>query len=240
MTYTLNNNFKVFLKNKKGKELKPWLEDHKDDLKNHRIFYILRANLEKGDVFKIGISEKGDTSAYGRLNDYYNHMGKSTSDNKCMGVMLHLVVGNLFDPSVGNNKVRDVETKMIAELKKRGATERGRERFRMSIENIFKVLEDLKLLKGDEEIGNLKRSERILQLNQASKDTIKAIIGHKKGRNGKITFEVEFYDYIHYDKNEKAEDKPRTQPNRNLTYEQLVQMRDGKLKANDYIKKHGI
>ena len=240
MTYTLNNNFKVFLKNKKGKELKPWLEDHKDDLKNHRIFYILRANLEKGDVFKIGISEKGDTSAYGRLNDYYNHMGKSTSDNKCMGVKLHLVVGNLFDPSVGNNKVRDVETKMIAELKKRGATERGRERFRMSIENIFKVLEDLKLLKGDEETGNLKRSERILQLNQASKDTIKAIIGHKKGRNGKITFEVEFYDYIHYDKNEKAEDKPRTQPNRNLTYEQLVQMRDGKLKANDYIKKHGI
>ena len=86
MTYTLNNNFKVFLKNKQGTELKTWIEKHKSDLSNHRIFYILRANLEKGDVFKIGISERGDTSAYGRLNDYYNHMGKSTSDYKCMGV----------------------------------------------------------------------------------------------------------------------------------------------------------
>ncbi len=240
MSYKLNNNFKVFLKSKEGAELKTWIEKHKNDLSNHRIFYILRANLEKGDVFKIGISERGDTSAYGRLNDYYNHMGKSNSDNPCMGVKLHLVVGNLFDPSVGNNKVRNVETKLIAELKKRGATERGRERFRISIDKIFEVLDELKLLEGDEETGNLKRSERILGKNQASKDTIKAIIGHKKGKNGKITFEVEFYDYIHYDKNEKAEDKSRKQSNRNLTYEQLVSKRDGKRIANEYIKNHNL
>ena len=108
----------------------------------------------------------------------------------------------------------------------------------MSIENIFKVLEDLKLLKGDEETGNLKRSERILEMNQASKDTIKRIVGHDVDRGKKLKFEVEFYDYIHYDKNEKAEDKPRKQPNRKLTYEQLVQLREGKKIANEYIKKH--
>lgn len=235
MTYTLNNNFKVFLPpTKTGKELKPWLEEHKNELKNHRIFYILRANLEKGDVFKIGISERGDTSAYGRLNDYYNHMGKSNSDNKCMGVKLHLVVGNLFDPSVGNNKVRDVETKLIAELKKRGATERGRERFRMSIEKIFEVLDELKLLKGDEETGNLKRSDRILEKNQASKDTVKAILGHKT-LGGMLKFETEFHDYLKYDKNQNA--KPTKQAKQFLTYDQLVSKRDGKLKVDVYIKK---
>lgn len=234
MTYTLNNNFKVFLKSKPGVELKPWLEKHKNELNNHRIFYILRANLEKGDVFKIGISERGDTSAYGRLNDYYNHMGKSNSDNKCMGVKLHLVVGNLFDPSVGNNKVRDVETKLIAELKKRGATERGRERFRMSIEKIFEVLDELKLLKGDEETGNLKRSDRILEKNQASKDTVKAILGHKT-LGGMLKFETEFHDYLKYDKNQNA--KTTKQAKQFLTYDQLVSKRDGKLKVDVYIKK---
>jgi len=116
MSYTLNNNFKVFLKNKKGTELKPWLEEHKDDLKNHRIFYILRAKLERGDVFKIGLSERGDNSAYGRLNDYYHFYGETKKQfpnpNPCMGVRLHLVVGNLFNPSVqtSDSKVRQMET----------------------------------------------------------------------------------------------------------------------------------
>ena len=137
MSYTLNNNLKVFIKSKKGEELKPWLEEHKDELKNHRIFYILRAKLEKGDVFKIGLSERGDTSAYGRLNDYYHFYGKSTNDNKCMGVKLHLVVGNLFNPSVqtSDSKIRRMETKMINSL---GKAERGRERFKISIEQLLK------------------------------------------------------------------------------------------------------
>ena len=107
MTYTLNNNIKVFLKSKQGCELKTWLEKHKSELHKHRIFYILRANLEKGDVFKIGISERGESSAYGRLNDYYNHVGESNSDNKYMGVKLQLVVGNLFNPNIENNKARE-------------------------------------------------------------------------------------------------------------------------------------
>ena len=33
--------------------------------------------MERGDVFKIGLSERGDTSAYGRLNDYYHFYGET-------------------------------------------------------------------------------------------------------------------------------------------------------------------
>ena len=108
----------MFLKSKKGCELKTLLEKHKSELHKHRILYILRANLETRYAFKIGISERGETSAYGRLNDYYNHMGASNSDSKCLGVKLHLVVGNLFNQNIANNKVREIETKMIAHLKK--------------------------------------------------------------------------------------------------------------------------
>ena len=58
---SLTNNFKVLLKNKEGVELKTWLNDKENQkkLQNQRIFYILKANLEKGDVYKIGLSERG-------------------------------------------------------------------------------------------------------------------------------------------------------------------------------------
>ena len=240
MSYTLNNNLKVFLKSKQGVELKPWLEEHKNELKNHRIFYVLRAKMERGDVFKIGLSERGDNSAYGRLNDYYHFYGetkrKFPNPNPCMGVRLHLVVGNLFNPSVQTSdaKVRQIETKMIQSL---GKAERGRERFNISIDKLFKKIEDLGVLKGDEDADATKRSPRVLENNQASKDTVKAIVGHKT-LGGNLTFEVEFYDYLKYDKNQNA--KLAKQAKQYLTYESLVQLREGKRLVDAYIKKHGL
>lgn len=240
MSYTLNNNMKVFLKSKQGVELKPWLEKHKDALKNHRIFYVLRAKLERGDVFKIGLSERGDNSAYGRLNDYYHFYGETKKQfpnpNPCMGVRLHLVVGNLFNPSVqtSDSKVRQMETKMIQSL---GKPERGRERFKISIEKLFKKIEDLGLLKGDESAEATKRSPRILEHNQASKDTVKAILGHKT-LGGVLKFETEFHDYIKYDANQNA--KLTKQAKQYLTYDSLVQLREGKRLADLYIKKNSL
>ena len=50
----MSNNFKQLLPfTRKGVELKDWLEKHKGDLKNQRIFYILKANMENKDIFKI-------------------------------------------------------------------------------------------------------------------------------------------------------------------------------------------
>jgi len=238
MTEVLNNNMKVLLKSKQGTELKTWIEKNKSRLSNHRIFYILKANLEKGDVYKIGISERGDTSAYGRLNDYYNHMGKSTNENKCLGVKLHLVIANLFNPSVGNNKVRAIETKVIAHLKEAGATERGRERFKISIDKLFDTLDELGVLKGDENGDILKRSPRILDKNEASADTVKAILGHSKNRRGGILFEVSFHRYRKYDSDQNS--KVVKQDNREVSYQDLVQLRDGKKLADEYIKKYNL
>ena len=74
----MSNNFKQLLPfNHKGVELKDWLEENSTKLRNQRIFYILKANMENKDVFKIGLSERGGNSAYGRLNDYYHFYGKN-------------------------------------------------------------------------------------------------------------------------------------------------------------------
>jgi len=240
MSYTLNNNLKVFLKSKQGVELKPWLEEHKNDLKNHRIFYILRAKLERGDVFKIGLSERGGetgSAAYGRLNDYYHFYGetkqKFPNPNPCMGVRLHLVVGNLFNPSVQTSdaKVRRMETKLKQTL---GKAERGEERFKISIDKLFKKIEDLGLMKGDESAEATKRSPRILENNQASQDTVKAIVSHKIDNKGYIKFDVAFHDALHYDKNQKATKKKVK--NKWLSYKDLVQLREGKRLADQYIE----
>ena len=240
MSYTLNNNLKVFLKSKQGKELKPWLEEHKDELKNHRIFYILRAKVERGDVFKIGLSERGDNSAYGRLNDYYHFYGetkkKFPNPNPCMGVRLHLVIGNLFNPSVqtSDSKVRQIETKMIQSL---GKAERGRERFKISIDNLFKTIEDLGFLNEDEQAEATKRSSRVLKQNKASKDTVKAIVGRKIDSQGKLKFEVEFYDYLKPDQDKSLKGKLTKQNNKFMSYDELVQLREGKRLVDAYMKR---
>ena len=237
MSHTLNNNLKVFLKTNEGVELKTWLNKNGHELKNHCILYILKANLGKGNVFKIGLSERGANSAYGRLNDYYNTLGASNSSNPCMGVKLYLVVGNVFNPSVqtSDTKVRQMETKMIRHL---GKAERGRERFATSIQSLFKAFEDLNVLKGDESAVASKRSDRILKKNQASQDTVKSIAGHEIDRRGNLTYNVEFFDALVYDKNEKAIIKK--QANKKMTYQQLIEFREGKRLTDIYNKDKNI
>lgn len=236
--YTLNNNMKILIKNKKGVELKTWLDNNRTKLDNQRIFYILKANLEQGDIFKIGISERGENSSYQRLNDYFNHMGKTNKDNKCLGVKLYLLIANTFNPSVENNKVRAIETKMIAHLKGQGATARGRERFKISINKLFETIDELGILKQGDEVSNiLKRSARILESNVASADTLESIIKHSKTKKG-LLFEVSMYKYRKYDKNQNS--KIVKQENRNLNYKDLVELRDGKKLVDEYIKKNNL
>ena len=237
--YTQNNNLVVLLKDKKGVELKDWIEKNKKDLKDMRIFYVLRGNLETGDVYKVGISEKGNTSAYGRLNDYYNMMGETNKDNKCMGVKLHLVLANIFNPSTIKVKVREIETKVIKELSK-NHKDRGRERFGISLDKLFETLEDMKILETDEDSEATRRSTR---LKHASQDTVKAIIDHsQRTRNGDIIFTAQMENAIEYDSNQKAKNggKPVQQPDRFVSYKELVKLREGKHLVDLYIKKHNL
>ena len=153
-----------------------------------------------------------------------------------MGVRLHLVIGNLFNPSVqtSDSKVRQIETKMIQSL---GKAERGRERFKISIDNLFKTIEDLGFLNEDEQAEATKRSSRVLKQNKASKDTVKAIVVRKIDSQGKLKFEVEFYDYLKPDQDKSLKGKLTKQNNKFMSYDELVQLREGKRLVDAYMKR---
>ena len=235
----MSNSFKQLLPfNREGVELKTWLENNKDKLRNQRIFYILKANMEKKDVFKIGLSERGGNSAYGRLNDYYHFYGKTQKNNNCYGVKLHLVLANTWSPDVENSdaRVRRVETKMKAHFKSK--IERGTERFAVSVDDLFNYMMEANLLEEKEIEKTVRRTPRLAEKGQASQDAVKRIITHHlpKTRAGSITYEVEFYDSFKYDKNQKA--TPVKMPNKTLTFDQLVGMRHGKRVADEYNAKY--
>ena len=236
----MSNNFKQLLPfTRKGVELKDWLEKHKDKLKNQRIFYILKANMENKDIFKIGISERGDTSAYGRLNDYYHFYG-TTMRGTCYGVKLHLVLANTFDANVNHSdsRVRYVENKVKAHFKAIEKRERGSERFRVSIDELFNYMIDNNLLKAPEKETVVRQSPRVAESGQRTQDAVKSIVTHilPKTRRGAIKYEVEFYKARVYDRNQNS--KVKQMPNKILTFDQLVGMRDGKQKVDEYNKKH--
>jgi hypothetical protein len=236
----MSNNFKPLLPfTRKGEELKDWIEKHKDDLKNQRIFYILKANMENKDIFKIGISERGDTSAYGRLNDYYHFYG-TTKVGTCYGVKLHLVLANTFNPNVNHSdsRVRYVENKVKAHFKAIEKRERGSERFKVSIDELFNYMIDNNLLQAPEKETVVRQSPRVAESGQRTQDAVKSIVTHilPKTRRGVIKYEVEFYKARVYDRNQNS--KVKQMPNKILTYDQLVGMRDGKQKVDEYNKKH--
>jgi len=236
----MSNNFKVLLKSRDGVELKNFIEKNKDELKNKRIFYILQANLDKKKFVKIGISERGQTSAYGRLNDYYHFYSKTNKTNPCLGVKLHLVLANTFNSDVeySNSRVRRLETK----LKQRFKTDfqererRGEERVAISIKELFDYLEANKLLEETEIEKPVRKTPRLQEKNQGSSDHVAKIISHKQ-RKDTILFEAEFKESFSYNRDGKAT-KPRKKPNQFLTYDQLVGKRNGKIAVDEYLLKN--
>ena len=66
-----------------------------------RIFYGVKAAFEKNtNVYKIGISERGEHAAKGRLIDYVYSYGIADKNNTCKGVKIYLVLANYFNPDV--------------------------------------------------------------------------------------------------------------------------------------------
>ena len=233
-----SNKFKVLMLSLEGEELKTWLEANKGKLRNQRIFYILRANLESGNVFKIGVSERGDTSAYGRLNDYYHFYDKSVPSNPCKGVKLHLVLGNTFNADVDNalSNVRKLETKMKAHFKSK--VERGAERLKVPLSELFEYLKSQKVLDLEDVENPVRQTPRLASKNQGSQDAVARIVGHSYTREGVVKYTTEFMEAFAYDTSGKG--KKKKMPNRKLTYTELIGMRHGKRLVDNYRKETGL
>lgn len=234
----MSNKFTIAYKSKEGTELHNWLLEHGDSLRNKRIFYVVRANLEqKKDVYKIGISERGDNSAIGRLIDYVHFYGVSNDKNKCQGVKLHLLLANVFNPDVtaSHAAVRRLETKVIADYADK--RERGRERIHVSIEDLFKYLEKNNYIAED--IENVTRkTPRLAEKEQAANVAVKKIVEETTDRKGRKKYEVEFMEGFKYDRNENQ--VPFKRPNAVFTYEEIVEFPRGKQLLDEFIKQNNI
>ena len=231
----MSNKFTIAYKSKKGTELHNWLLTYGDSLKNKRIFYVVRANLEQDkDVYKIGISERGDNSSIHRLIDYVHFYGVTNEENKCQGVKLHLLLANVFNPDVtaSHAAVRKLETKVIADFADK--RERGRERIHVPIDDLFKYLEENNYI-ADDEIET-RKTPRLAEKEQAANSAVKRIVKETTDRRGnKKKYEIEYMDGFKYDKDDNQ--KPFKRPNEILTYEEIVQLPRGKKLLDEYIKK---
>jgi len=240
---TNNNKFTVLYQNKNGIELNTFLLENKNlpekdvkSLKNKRVFYVVKAKLD-GDknVFKIGISEKGYNSAVGRLIDYVHFYGVENSDNKCMGVKLYLLLANVFNPDVDarNAAVRRLETKVKAKF--RDDRVRGTERIDVSIDELFKYLEENKFITDIEPV--VRQTPRFAAKGQAAADSVIQILSHSKSRKGEMLYEVEFPTQVYHKDILQAK---KGIDIRKLTYEEVILLPRGKRLLDAYLKKENL
>ena len=245
-----SNRFQILLKNEKGIELSEWLrqksivfkgKSNLESLNNMRIFYIVKAAFEENsNVYKIGISERGEHAAKGRLIDYVYSYGiadkpNAENSNPCKGVKVYLILANHFNPDVtaANSYVRKLETNVKNEFKL--MRDRGAERLNVPIDELFNYLEKTySLFDGDTE-NITKKTPRLEEKGQGAKDAVKRIVDEKVDRRGATKYEVEFSDIaFKYDGDENRKQSKR--PNEILTYEEIVQLPRGKQLLDEFIK----
>ena len=243
----MSNRFQVLLKNKEGIELDTWLrqkskvfdkQTNLESLDNMRIFYIVKAAFEADtNVYKIGISERGEHAAKGRLIDYTYYYGTADKKNECKGVKIYLVLANHFNPDVtaANSFVRKLETRVKDQFKE--ARDRGAERLNVPIEELFEYLEETTNLDGDDTELKTRKTPRLLEKGQAAKDSVKSILETVTDRKGNIKYKVEF-STIAFKYNEDENRKQTRRANEILTYDQIVQLPRGKQLLDAYIKEN--
>jgi hypothetical protein len=243
----MSNRFQVLLKDKNGIELDKWLrqksvvfknKSNLESLQNMRIFYVVKAAFEKNtNVYKIGISERGEHAAKGRLIDYVYSYGIADKNNTCKGVKIYLVLANYFNPDVtaANSYVRKLETRVKESFKE--ARDRGAERINVPIQELFDYLEENNdLFQEDTEIVT-RKTPRLQEKGQAARDAVKRIVEEKVDRSGNVKYTVEFSSIaFKYDDDENQKLKKRT--NETLTYEQIIQLPRGKQLLDEYITKN--
>ena len=241
----MSNRFQILLKNYKGIQLDSWLrqksivfkgKSNLESLNNMRIFYIVQATFEKdSNVYKIGISERGEHAAKGRLIDYVYSYGIAENKNPCKGVKVYLILANHFNPDVtaANSYVRKLETNVKKEFKMQ--RDRGAERLNVPIDELFKYLEKTySLFDGDTELET-RKTPRLQESGQGAKNAVKRIVDEKVDRRGTTKYEVEFSDIaFKYDDDENRKQSKR--PNEILTYEEIVQLPRGKQLLDEFIK----
>jgi len=169
-------------------ELKPWLDkwENKKRMFNMRLFYVLKPNGEN-DVIKFGIAgqNSGDGASWGRLHSYINTFGEADDLNRCKGIRLLYLAGNVYnkDVEVRNSDIfkKELACKRYFRNPQTNAhlVGRGYERIEMSrIGELFAIIDS----SSNKDFGDVETerrlSERLAQQNLTEDDYIMRIDSH--------------------------------------------------------------
>ena len=129
---------------KKGMDLNLFLRKYEksDDLKNKRVFYVIRPNADK-NVYKIGIAGVNDGKAIGRFQQYRLYYGNDSRNNKCTGATVHFVCKTNYNKMVEpkNSYIHKLEKCMKDKLKYLKYIDRGGEWVKASLEKIKEIFD---------------------------------------------------------------------------------------------------
>ena len=169
-------------------ELGPWLDvwENKKKTYNMRLCYILKPNAEN-DVIKFGIAgqNSGGFASWGRLHSYINTHGVADDLNRCKGIRMLYLAGNVYNPTV-EVKNTDVFRKELAckrffrdPVNNGHMIGRGYERIKVErIPELFAIMENPSN-KGFGDVETERRlSQRLAQQNLDEDDYIVKITEH--------------------------------------------------------------
>ena len=170
-------------------ELGPWLDvwENKKKTYNMRLFYILKPNAEN-DVIKFGIAgqNSGGFASWGRLHSYINTHGVADDLNRCKGIRMLYLAGNVYNPKVEVNKTDVFKKELACKRFFRDPDNnghmigRGYERIKVErIPELFAIMENPSN-KGFRDVETERRlSQRLAEQNLNEDDRIVKVIEHK-------------------------------------------------------------
>tara|TARA_R100000655_G_scaffold105699_1_gene154184 strand:- start:126 stop:647 length:522 start_codon:yes stop_codon:yes gene_type:complete len=147
--------------NKKGIELSTFLKNKKytDQLKNARVFYVVKPNSE--NVIKIGVSGENTGDGIKRFLEYQLLYGDGArTNNICLGMKVFYVGKTMYNPFVEskNSLIHKLELHMIRSFKKLKIVARGRERTIATLKKVKEIFDEY-IGSGDIET-NIRKSRR--------------------------------------------------------------------------------
>lgn len=253
----MSNKVKIIYENKDGIELAQWLssESNRRMLDNKRILYCIKANMDSSLIkFGVGGVEHGGTSAFGRLLQYVNYYGEQ-GEFDCKGAKIFLIAANEYNPNVEgkNSAIFRKEKFLKAQLKGDTLSGRGTERVITNLRKLFNLIKQTSN-KTDEDIEiERRKSDLLAQRNITSDDQVMKVSAHEtpKTGKGKTIFRTHWSrpsivtEYVKDKdgKNKRDADGKLMKKTKKIyttdeTYNKLINFRDGKEKADEYMKKH--
>ena len=175
----------------KGIALEKFVDENKARLKNMRLLYVIKANVDGNKpIYKIGIGGVNNGYGAGRLRDYIHNYGPNNPNNKCAGATLYYLGGTKFNKNEPihsiNTRVAKIELFVKREMKEKGLVVAGRgdERFNTKLRPLLCLI-NAKQETTSELQERIRKSQRVLRRDDKVLEVVET--RNTGGKNTRLT-----------------------------------------------------